>query len=101
MRRGSVTIWFDEAFLQDRWRPAPTGNVVELTVRQPFGFIELPFVDGFFGDARGHKPLRRAWRKKAPTWAVDALTLATGRQGAQEHDQAGPRELALTNKRLG
>ena len=27
-------------------------NVVELTVHQPLGFIELPFVDGFFGDAR-------------------------------------------------
>jgi hypothetical protein len=26
VRRGSLTIWFDEAFLQDRWRPAPTGQ---------------------------------------------------------------------------
>jgi hypothetical protein len=26
VRRGSLTIWFDEAFLQDRWRPAPTGK---------------------------------------------------------------------------
>ena len=25
-------------------------NAVELTVRQSLGFIELPFVDGFFGD---------------------------------------------------
>ena len=26
VRRGRLTIWFDEAFLQDRWRPAPTGK---------------------------------------------------------------------------
>jgi hypothetical protein len=26
VRRGSLTIWFDEGFLQDRWRPAPTGK---------------------------------------------------------------------------
>ena len=26
VRRGSLTIRFDEAFLQDRWRPAPTGK---------------------------------------------------------------------------
>jgi hypothetical protein len=26
VRRGSLTIWFDEAFLQERWRPAPTGK---------------------------------------------------------------------------
>jgi hypothetical protein len=26
VRRGSLTIWFDEAFLQDHWRPAPTGQ---------------------------------------------------------------------------
>lgn len=26
VRRGSLTIWFDEAFLQDRWRPVPTGK---------------------------------------------------------------------------
>ena len=33
--------------------PTPGPNAVELTVHQPLGFIELPFVDGFFGDARG------------------------------------------------
>jgi adenine-specific DNA-methyltransferase len=32
--------------------PRFTPNAVELTVHQPLGFIELPFVDGFFGDAR-------------------------------------------------
>lgn len=26
VRRGSLTLWFDEAFLQDRWRPPPTGK---------------------------------------------------------------------------
>ena len=26
VRRGRLTIGFDEAFLQDRWRPAPTGQ---------------------------------------------------------------------------
>lgn len=26
VHRGSLTIWFDEAFLQDRWWPAPTGK---------------------------------------------------------------------------
>lgn len=26
VRRGSLTIWFDEAFLRERWRPAPTGR---------------------------------------------------------------------------
>lgn len=26
VQRGSLTIWFDEAFLRERWRPAPTGN---------------------------------------------------------------------------
>ena len=25
VRRGRLTIGFDEAFLQDHWRPAPTG----------------------------------------------------------------------------
>ncbi len=26
VRRGSLTIWFDEEFLRERWRPAPTGR---------------------------------------------------------------------------
>ncbi len=26
VRRGGLTIWFDEAFLQNHWRPAPTGQ---------------------------------------------------------------------------
>ena len=26
VQRGSLTIWFDEAFLRERWRPAPTGR---------------------------------------------------------------------------
>ena len=26
VRRGSLTIWFDEAFLQGHWRPSPTGR---------------------------------------------------------------------------
>ena len=26
VRRGRLTIGFDEAFLQDRWRPVPTGQ---------------------------------------------------------------------------
>jgi hypothetical protein len=26
VRRGSLTIWFDEEFLRARWRPAPTGR---------------------------------------------------------------------------
>jgi len=32
--------------------PVPV-NAVELTVHQPLDFVELPFVDGFFGDTRG------------------------------------------------
>ena len=26
VQRGSLTIWFDEEFLRERWRPAPTGK---------------------------------------------------------------------------
>jgi hypothetical protein len=26
VQRGSLTIWFDEEFLRERWRPAPTGR---------------------------------------------------------------------------
>lgn len=26
VQRGSLTMWFDEAFLRERWRPAPTGR---------------------------------------------------------------------------
>lgn len=26
VQRGSLTIWFDEGFLRERWRPAPTGQ---------------------------------------------------------------------------
>lgn len=26
VQRGSLTIWFDEAFLRERWRPVPTGK---------------------------------------------------------------------------
>jgi hypothetical protein len=26
VQRGSLTIWFDEVFLQEHWRPAPTGK---------------------------------------------------------------------------
>lgn len=27
VERGSLTLWFDEEFLQSRWRPAPTGGI--------------------------------------------------------------------------
>ena len=26
VQRGSLTIWFDEGFLREHWRPAPTGR---------------------------------------------------------------------------
>ena len=26
VRRGSLTLWFDDVFLNERWRPAPTGR---------------------------------------------------------------------------
>ena len=62
------------------------------------GFGDRAPVDGF-GVRPQTTPSRLA--EKGPHLAVDALTLATGRQGQQEYDQTGQRELALTNKRPG
>lgn len=61
------------------------------------GFGDGAPVDGF-GVWPQTAPSRQA--EKGPHLAVDALTLATGRQGQQENDQAGQRELAPANKCL-
>ena len=62
------------------------------------GFGDRAPVNGF-GVGPQAAPPRLA--EQGPHLAVDALTPATGRQGQQEHDQAGQRQLAPTNKRPG
>ena len=59
------------------------------------GFGDGAPVDGF-GVRPQTAPSRLA--EKGPHLTVDALTLATGRQRQHEDDQAGQRQLALTNK---